>query len=193
MNMSGKLALPLVISMALLAGGVVLGRYSAAPGAISLEASPISFSEVENAKAHLQVLAREFVQGIQRYRVAYTASGDSTGARREHALQALIRGRAEFRGTSAEAEVTRELLALLATDSTSSSWVDVYLHFLYNNPTDELVADLAAQAPALAAKCGREDELRAGLTFVQQVPAQTDSVPNQFVARPGNRSSSPTL
>lgn len=141
-------------------------------------ASPSSFSEVEQARARLQALARRQLYELQlrQAELLRAAQTDEPGQRAQAA--AALRQLAaeleqvlgEFRGTGEEPLLTAGLLTLLASERAQARWLDVYLRLLYQRPTEPLVGRLAGEAVAAGRATGRLDEVLAALRHVTRIP-----------------------
>jgi len=143
-------------------------------------ASASSFSEVEQARAQLQALARRHLYVLQLRQAELlhaVQSGDSgQRARAVAELQQLAaefeQALDEFRGTGEEPLLTTGLLTLLASERAHARWLDVYLRLLYQQPTESVVGRLAGEAVAVARATGRLEEVLAALRHVTRIPLE---------------------
>ena len=135
---------------------------------------PASFSEVENAKLQIEGLAREYITRVHQFRVAllHEPSGPNAAARRDKAIRSLLERRTEFQETSAEDMVTLELLQTLQGAREHESWLEVYLQFLYANPTSPVLEDLAEQAVQFAELGGNSSRLEKARHFLSLIPEE---------------------
>ena len=126
-----------------------------------------SFSEVENTRNTLDSLGQQFLTQI---RSQLLAIKDSSSQQIGRVRAKLEEGLVQFKSTPAETALTEALLTLLKQEQNYSNWMSVYLHFLYEHPTDELVGRLSDQALQFSRFTGQESAALDGLQHVLAIP-----------------------
>lgn len=137
-----------------------------------------SFSEVEQTRAVLDALARQYAQSAERLIVQeylsrqpnYRVQSLDPERPTVTAIHLLDEALPEFRGTGAELQLLPPLLIALKREKLYDRWLDTYLDALYRHPTDEMVGTLAEEAVGISQAVGRERELTAGLRYVSDFP-----------------------
>jgi hypothetical protein len=168
-------------------------------------ASSSSFSEIEQARAQLQALARRHLYELQ-LRQAELQRAAQTGEPRQRAQAAtqlrqlaaeLERALGEFRGTGEEPLLTTGLLILLASERAHARWLDVYLRLLYQRPTEPVVGRLAEEAVTAGRATGSLEEVMAALRHVTWIPLEFEGKQSVRAVLAGftltNRTSTPEL
>jgi hypothetical protein len=138
-----------------------------------------SFSEIENARARLEALGSEFLTDVRlRHDASVLGRGvpfrgnPSYAVQPDGAIEELQKGIAQLKGDGQETPLVRELLTVLNKQKRPDQWLDVFLTYLYEHPTDPLVGKCAKHAAVLSQALGREGELADAFDFVGRIPAK---------------------
>lgn len=137
-----------------------------------------SFSEVEQARAVLDALARRYVERAQGLIAQEVMTRNTHSHARQTAegqpiltaIKLLDEAIPEFRGTGAEPQLLWSLLFALRQERLYDRWLDVYLDVLYRHPTDDVVSAFAEDAVAISQAAGRASELISGLHHLNEIP-----------------------
>lgn len=146
-------------------------------------ASVSSFSEVEQARAQLQALARRSLYVLQLRQTelqrALHAGDSGQQAQIASQMRQLVtdyeRALEEFHDTSEEPELAAGLLHVLASLQESDRWLDVYLELLYRRPTEPVIGRLAGRALAAGRASGRLEEVERAFRYVVRIPLEFES------------------
>jgi hypothetical protein len=138
-----------------------------------------SFSEVANAKAAFEALAKRWLTELRERRYAARLLTWSDKSPKRHpsdecqvacAIHDLGRGIDEFQGTDHELAFVQDLLILLKSQGLYDRWLDLYFRLLYQHPTEDLVSVLAPDALAIACTADREQEMLNAFKHVTENP-----------------------
>jgi len=143
--------------------------------------NPKSFSEIENTRAALDALGLQFLMELQGRR-AGLLFGPTTAPRSLHdravlteVVQELEQGRQAFQGTGQEVVLTQHLLWLLKKEKLNDRWLNTFLAFLYQHPTEPWVARWTDDAVDISRAAGREPEVLEALRHLESIPLQFDA------------------
>lgn len=133
-----------------------------------------SFDEVDGAKAILEASAQQFIAelrdrpvvGVFRTPDAQALAPEARARCFAQAVKAVEQEINQFKGTPQEPVLVREFLLLLKRGGLPGRWLDEYLAFLYQHPTDDLVGDWAPQAQAISRTLGRERDLQRAFEYL---------------------------
>ena len=141
--------------------------------------APQSFSEVENTKALLSALSRQFITGIYAERTANNTevvlNTRGNSAVEPHLLaviKQLEQGVAEFKGTKQELDLVQPLLAALKKAKLYDRWMEAYLNALYQHPTDPMIGRLATEAISVSKAAGRQSDVLNGFEHLRNIPLE---------------------
>jgi hypothetical protein len=137
-----------------------------------------SFSEIENTKEKLRALATQFLAELHARHDVDSLEPDASNFHGNRsfaidpgrALTELEAGVGQFNGPNPETRLYQEWLSLLKKQGLTSRWLDVYLHFAYEHPTDPLIGRYAKEALVIGQSSGRQLEVANALDGIRRIP-----------------------
>jgi hypothetical protein len=133
-----------------------------------------SFSEVDNARAHLEALASQLIAEVQlartRSRTDRRRASRPAAASSPADIPSLQRLIEQFEGTEQEAMIAAELLHAFDRAGDCHAWLDLYLATLYRHPASDVPGTFAPPALDKARAAGREFEVRNAFDHLARIP-----------------------